>query len=77
VIGPYELQDFNLYYTLRFGYPPTKVAFLAYCCWHDREKGVWPDIPVARLHANAAQRAASHTSSIRPTAIWMCCRGRS
>jgi NAD+ synthase (glutamine-hydrolysing) len=22
-IGPYELQDFTLYYTLRFGYPPT------------------------------------------------------
>jgi NAD+ synthase (glutamine-hydrolysing) len=36
VIGPYELQDFNLYYTLRFGYRPTKVAFLAYCCWRDR-----------------------------------------
>jgi NAD+ synthase (glutamine-hydrolysing) len=34
VVGPYELQDFNLYYTLRFGYPPSKVAFLAYCAWH-------------------------------------------
>ena len=44
-IGPYELQDFNLYYTLRFGYPPPKVAFLAYCAWHDREQGRWPDIP--------------------------------
>ncbi len=29
VIGPYELQDFNLYYTLRFGFAPSKVAFLA------------------------------------------------
>ena len=28
-IGPYELQDFNLYYTLRYGFAPTKVAFLA------------------------------------------------
>ena len=28
-IGPYELQDFNLYYLLRFGYAPSKVAFLA------------------------------------------------
>jgi NAD+ synthase (glutamine-hydrolysing) len=45
VIGPYELQDFNLYYTLRFGYPPPKVAFLAYCCWRDREVGAWPDVP--------------------------------
>jgi NAD+ synthase (glutamine-hydrolysing) len=44
VVGPFELQDFNLYYTLRFGYPPSKVAFLAYCAWHDRARGPWPDI---------------------------------
>jgi len=36
VVGPFELQDFNLYYTLRFGYPPSKVAFLAYCAWRER-----------------------------------------
>jgi len=36
VIGPYELQDFNLYYTLRFGYSPAKVAFLAWSAWHDK-----------------------------------------
>jgi len=46
-IGPFELQDFNLYYTLRFGYPPPKVAFLAYCAWHDRSVGAWPDIQPA------------------------------
>ncbi len=46
VVGPYELQDFNLYYILRFGYPPTKVAFLEYCAWRDRQQGAWPDIPV-------------------------------
>lgn len=28
-VGPYELHDFFLYYTLRFGYTPTKVYFLA------------------------------------------------
>jgi NAD+ synthase (glutamine-hydrolysing) len=39
VVGPFELQDFNLYYTLRFGYPPPKVAFLAYCAWRDRAQG--------------------------------------
>jgi NAD+ synthase (glutamine-hydrolysing) len=33
VIGPYELQDFHLYYTLRFGYTPSKVAFLAWHAW--------------------------------------------
>ncbi|MEJ8826302.1 NAD(+) synthase [Variovorax humicola] len=42
-IGPYELQDFHLYYTLRYGFRPTKVAFLAYTAWHDRTRGAWPD----------------------------------
>ena len=37
-IGPYELQDFNLYYTLRFGYPPAKVAFLAWHAWKGKYK---------------------------------------
>ena len=44
VVGPYELQDFFLYYTLRFGYRPSKVAFLAHHAWHDRELGPWPDL---------------------------------
>ena len=43
-IGPYELHDFTLYYTLRYGYPPPKVAFLAFAAWHDRERGHWPGI---------------------------------
>lgn len=44
-IGPYELQDFNNFYITRFGYKPVKVAFLEYCAWRDKSKGVWPDIP--------------------------------
>jgi len=48
-IGPYELQDFNLYYTLRFGFTPTKIAFLAMSAWSDRDKGSWPEgLHVAR-----------------------------
>jgi NAD+ synthase (glutamine-hydrolysing) len=35
-VGPYELQDFHLYYTLRFGYAPTKVAYLAWNAWRDK-----------------------------------------
>jgi NAD+ synthase (glutamine-hydrolysing) len=49
-VGPYELQDFNLYYTLRFGYSPAKVAFLAYCAWRDRRLGAWPDVPEDLRH---------------------------
>jgi NAD+ synthase (glutamine-hydrolysing) len=47
VVGPYELQDFHLYYTLRFGYSPRKVAFLAWSAWRDAARGRWPDGPVA------------------------------
>jgi NAD+ synthase (glutamine-hydrolysing) len=35
-VGPYELQDFHLYYTLRFGYAPTKVAYLCYNAWQEK-----------------------------------------
>lgn len=45
VIGPYPLQDFHLYYILRFGYRPAKVAFMAWCTWHDAEVGAWPPLP--------------------------------
>jgi NAD+ synthase (glutamine-hydrolysing) len=50
-IGPYDLQDFNLYHALRFGYAPSKIAFLAYCAWHDPTAGSWPDIPAKDHHA--------------------------
>jgi NAD+ synthase (glutamine-hydrolysing) len=36
VVGPYELQDFHLYYVLRFGYSPEKVAFLAWTAWREK-----------------------------------------
>jgi NAD+ synthase (glutamine-hydrolysing) len=39
VVGPYELQDFNLYYTLRFGYLPRKVAFLSWSAWGGGSEG--------------------------------------
>ncbi|MEX8520573.1 MAG: NAD(+) synthase [Leptothrix sp. (in: b-proteobacteria)] len=42
-VGPYELQDFHLYYTLRFGFAPSKVAFLAWRAWGDVAVGRWPD----------------------------------
>jgi len=51
VIGPYELQDFHNFYTTRYGYRPTKVAFLAYCAWRDKTQGVWPDVPEHRKNA--------------------------
>jgi NAD+ synthase (glutamine-hydrolysing) len=44
VIGPYELHDFYLYYLSRFGFRPSKVAFLAQHAWSDLNRGSWPDI---------------------------------
>ena len=38
-IGPYELQDFNLYYITRFGFRPSKVAFLSQYAWSDAARG--------------------------------------
>ena len=43
VLGPFELQDFFLYYTTRFGFRPSRVVFLAERAWCDREAGTWPD----------------------------------
>jgi len=42
-IGPYALQDFNLFYTLRHGFPPSKIAFLALHAWGDAASGAWPE----------------------------------
>ena len=49
-IGPYELQDFNLFYTLRYGFRPAKVAFLSYTAWHDAAAGAWPEGPDVARH---------------------------
>jgi len=42
IIGPYELQDFHLYFMSRFGFRPSKVAYLAHQAWGDRTRGSWP-----------------------------------
>jgi NAD+ synthase (glutamine-hydrolysing) len=48
-VGPYDLQDFNLYYITRYGFRPSKVAFLSEHAWADKTHGGWPDnLPVTR-----------------------------
>jgi NAD+ synthase (glutamine-hydrolysing) len=49
-IGPYDLQDFNLYYITRFGYRPSKVAFLSLHAWGDENRGAWPDLLPTERH---------------------------
>ena len=41
-IGPYNLQDFTLYWVLRYGFRPSRIAFLAWHAWHDLDAGSWP-----------------------------------
>jgi NAD+ synthase (glutamine-hydrolysing) len=41
-VGPYELNDFFLHHTIRFGQNPSKIAFLAWHAWKDAGEGGWP-----------------------------------
>jgi len=51
-VGPYELQDFHLYWVTRFGFRPSKIAFLAHQAWGDPARHRWPDlIPPERRRA--------------------------
>jgi NAD+ synthase (glutamine-hydrolysing) len=48
-VGPYALQDFNLFYLTRYGFKPSKIAYLSWNAWHDAAKGGWPtDTPEAQ-----------------------------
>ena len=38
-IGPYALQDFTLFHVLRYGFRPSKIAFLAEHAWSDPKRG--------------------------------------
>ena len=42
-IGPYALQDFNLFHVLRFGFRPSRIAFMSWHAWHDAAVGEWPE----------------------------------
>ncbi|MFP5020049.1 NAD(+) synthase [Pseudonocardia phyllosphaerae] len=45
-VGPYALQDFTLWYTLRYGFRPSRIAFLAGHAWSDADAGAWqPGFP--------------------------------
>ena len=62
-IGPYELHDFFLYHTIRYGFPPAKVFFLA-------RPGVCRRV-FARGHPEVAARcftgaSSASNSSVRP-----------
>ncbi len=52
IVGPYALQDFNLFYATRYGFLPSKIAYLAWQAWHDPERARWPaNTPAAARRA--------------------------
>ncbi len=58
-IGPYALQDFTLFHILRYGFVPSKVAFLALQAWEDPDRGAWPP------HFSADRRIAYDLPQIK------------
>ena len=61
-IGPYELQDFNLYWITRFGAAPSKVLFLAWTAWSAKYDYAtlrhWLAVFLKRFFANQYKRSA-------------------
>ncbi|MCV7111823.1 NAD(+) synthase, partial [Mycolicibacterium setense] len=37
-MGPFALQDFSLFHVLRYGFRPSKIAFLAWRAWSDSQR---------------------------------------
>ncbi|MEP3051169.1 MAG: NAD(+) synthase [Erythrobacter sp.] len=59
-IGPYELNDFFLHHTIRWGQHPSKIAFMAFHAWRDAKAGLWPaDFPEARKNEYDIQTIAN------------------
>jgi NAD+ synthase (glutamine-hydrolysing) len=51
-VGPYALQDFTLFYVLRYGMRPSKIGFMAWHAWRDVAEGIWPPgFPEAKRNA--------------------------
>ncbi|WGM37413.1 NAD(+) synthase [Caulobacter sp. NIBR1757] len=45
-VGPYALQDFNLHYLARYGFPPSRIAYLSFEAWGPHSTRSWPaEIP--------------------------------
>ena len=81
-VGPYPLQDFSLFYVLRYGFRPAKVAFLAWHAWGDAyplaEIRTWLAVFAQRFYSfSQFKRSAmpngpkvSHGGSLSPRGDW-------
>ncbi|MGD9967354.1 MAG: NAD(+) synthase [Hyphomonadaceae bacterium] len=61
-VGPYELQDFNLFWLTRYGFKPSKILFLAWCAWREKYDYAtlkqWLELFIRRFFANQYKRSA-------------------
>ncbi|KAA6302673.1 MAG: Glutamine-dependent NAD(+) synthetase [Candidatus Ordinivivax streblomastigis] len=61
VVGPYDLHDFFLYYTLRYGFSPSKIYYLAQYAFEDvLENAVirkWLEVFFRRFFSNQFKRS--------------------
>jgi len=62
VVGPYELQDFNLYWITRYGLKPSKILFLAWSAWAKAYSYIelrrWLEVFLKRFFASQYKRSA-------------------
>ncbi|MFZ2031334.1 MAG: NAD(+) synthase [Vitreimonas sp.] len=62
VVGPYELQDFNLYWFTRYGLSPSKILFLSWTAWREKYDYAtikkWLEVFLKRFFANQYKRSA-------------------
>jgi NAD+ synthase (glutamine-hydrolysing) len=62
IVGPYELQDFNLYWLTRYGLRPSKILFLAWSAWREKYDYAtirhWLEVFLTRFFANQYKRSA-------------------
>jgi NAD+ synthase (glutamine-hydrolysing) len=61
-VGPYELQDFNLFWLTRYGLKPSKILFLAWSAWREKYDyatlKMWLGVFLTRFFANQYKRSA-------------------
>ena len=81
-VGPYALQDFTLFYVLRYGFRPSKIAFLAWHAWREAytlaEIKGWLTVFAQRFYSfSQFKRSAmpngpkvSHGGSLSPRGDW-------
>ena len=69
-IGPYVLQDFSLFQVLRYGFRPSKVAFLAWHAWQRcRARRLAGRIPVGQAARVLAEGDSALAAGVRAAVL--------